>query len=75
MMRAMIKDQDGCTEVVLINKASLATAGNRLVLTRSDRHEWIYVDINNWTAHAVLLNLLENGYADLSDYAANYKKL
>ena len=74
-MRVMLKNTDGCTEVVLIDKASLATAGNQLILTRTDSHEWIYVDINNWTAHAVLLNLLENGYADLSDYAASHKKL
>jgi hypothetical protein len=35
----MLKNPEGCCEVVLIDKASIAVTGNQVVLTRFDIYE------------------------------------
>ena len=74
-MRVMVKNPEGFCEVVVIEKAAIALAGNTLLLNFGNR-TCIYIDVGtNFMAHSKLNCLLENGYVDLSQFAADYKKI
>ena len=68
-MRVMIKNVEGNFEVLNVEKVTIAGINNQIRLTLPDKAGIIFVDVeSNYTAHAKLNTLLENGWTDLSDY-------
>ena len=70
-MRVKINNIEGRCEVVLIKSAAIALSNDQLKLTLCDNAGIIFVDVrSNYKAYEELDKLLENGWADLSDYSA-----
>ena len=73
-MRVMLKNPEGCWEILLVEKASVALSGNVLRLVCAGN---VCVDVDvgsNYTAHMHMNELLKDGYTKLSDFYADYKQ-
>jgi hypothetical protein len=67
----MIKNIEGNIEVLTVDKVAIAGINNNLRLTLPNKAGIIFVDVgSNYTAHAEINELLENGWVDLSGYYA-----
>ena len=68
-MRVKIKNVEGNYEVFNVEKVAIAMINHNLRLTLPNNAGILFVDVeSNYSAHARLNELLENGWVDLSEY-------